>query len=40
MTALQIAAYYGHRNILNILIQYATLQGPKAKKRLINKLNE
>jgi ankyrin repeat protein len=40
MTALQVAAYYGHYEILNIMIMYAEKRGEKEKKRLMNKLNE
>ena len=39
MTAFQMAAFYGHNQILEMMIDFAEKQGQKQKKHLINFLN-
>jgi ankyrin repeat protein len=39
MTALQIAAYYGHTNILRIIIKHSKTKGEKHLKQVLNFLN-
>lgn len=39
MTAFQMAAFYGHNQIVEIMIEWTEQQGPKKKKHLINFLN-
>ena len=39
MTAFQLAVYYGHTLIVELLIDFAASQGPRQKKKLVNQLN-
>lgn len=39
MTAFQIAAFYGHKDIITLMIEHEEAKGPRQKKKLINLLN-